>query len=743
MAVTPWVPTVVTIQDGQDVSAETVNPVLAQYTQREQHLYEKINELQGRSVLIAYDLPILVRQSDTGVNISVNDLVYYNKINELGVDREGLDLAKVDFILHSSHYSSFGAGDSSYTVGLVKSIRTDSKTADIYLLGLVTLDQDIDDATSGLLQPGEGNPNIAFDPGPLYLSRSYAGKLTRNPGGIAVFVGYAFDRRTLLLSPNVNELSQLFTTYRYNVLDRPAGIPSLTNTTWTINSVDQNVVGWIPIASLSLAMQGLAPANAKFYYQFPTQDKILLDTGITYADRLEQIDFEKALPPNPPNLTLLTVNGVIQDSLEFNEGAEAVYSVNEAGLWWLSDQDGGQPWASNINPTVDVAINTTTNAIALANHGFSTGEGFKLTASVMPTSTPQVDSSTEYYVATIADGGHFTVSTTSDGSNVIDFTTAGTSVQLVQPYIWKAFNGTVPYRLKIALQFVKLNPALGQTVVTSLSKYNPGSEIIRFFEGVSPSTTESTSGTGDLFVQVLLKFIAGTPVTSSSTAIKSLAYSETNGVITFVETPIVSQLATGTGLSINPKTVGGVIVPGSYILTASSGSESGRVSSIEPDGAELLYVGLHSYLNMTLPSAVPSSFIGKILLPIGVPAADLKLVILLSGSQSLSASPTAKEVDFQFSYAVTKPGGTMSTTPDGSSLITFNMPDSYARLSCIKIGAVTSPAGIPVTGLAIPASAFSGNDAAVNFKLERTAPSSGAATYAGDIGIIDIYWKIG
>lgn len=59
MPTTPWIPAVTKIKDGQDVSAASVNPIFAQHTQRAQHLYEKFNEFNNKSVLIAYEQPIL------------------------------------------------------------------------------------------------------------------------------------------------------------------------------------------------------------------------------------------------------------------------------------------------------------------------------------------------------------------------------------------------------------------------------------------------------------------------------------------------------------------------------------------------------------------------------------------------------------------------------------------------------------------------------------------------------------
>jgi len=647
---TPWIPIVTTVKDGEDVSSEVVNPILAQFTQREQYLYEKFAELQGRSVLVAYDIPVL------NSKIAVGDIVYYKQENRTGAT--GLELAKVGFI-KTENYSTFSADSSSFSLGIVKT--KNDNTADVYILGLVNFDtgHEIDNVVTGLLEPQQTGLST-FAPGPLYLSRIFAGKLTRNPGGISVYVGYALDNKTLLLSPNVAELSQLFTTYRYNLLDRPAGRPVLTGSTWSITNVNPNVVGWVPVNSLSTALNILKPTGAKFFYNLPAAElQYTADVGITDHDKKEQIDLSTSLPPNPPNLTMLTVNGVIQDSLEFNNNADAVYSVNDVGIWWMSDVDGQQPWAS------DIPVDTTV----------------------------------------------------SD---------------------WKNHHGSEYLRPRMSLQFIKLNPSLSQSIVTSLNKYNPASNIIKFY--LPDKTTETKTGSGDLFARVMLAYENGT-VANVASAIASLGYNETNGKIITNTTPVVTEIVQGEGVTITQTVVGGVTKPGSFMVSSAANSAYGRVSSIEPDGAELLYIGLHSYLSMQRPSVLPSSLIGKILLPSNVPNADMTFVVLLTGTSSVTQGTTAI-VELDFTYAVTKPGNQLTTAVSDVQHISFALPTSesaYNALTCLQ-SELPTPVGSYAI-VTIPGSAFLGGDADINFRLTRVENSTTA--YTGALGIVDVYWKIG
>lgn len=746
MPITPWIPAVSKIKNGADVSAEVVNPISAQHTQRAQHLYEKFNELSGKSVLIAFDQPIL--PSSQG-DVRKNLVVFYDKE---GVDEsatEGISPALVAFSSTDAHSSVYTPANSSYAMGIVKEVN--GTRSDVYLWGLVDLDYDLDDATYGIIQSDEANPSEEFEPGPFYLSRTEAGKITRTPSGVSIYVGYAFNRREFLLAPNVSEFNQFFTTYKFNIMDRPAGTPVLTGDTWDVTGVSVvsgdggvNHVGWVPVDSLvGGPLESLVPDGAKFFYNLPSDELISLDTGLDSDESLrdEQIELLRNLPPNPTNVTLLTVNGVIQSSRDNVE--DGIYIVNEVGIWWFSDEDGQQPWASDIETSVAVTFDNTTNEITVPNGDFVLNDVVRFElggGAVIPTG---LATGTSYYVVSATPSGSdqiITISTTVDGAEV-DFTTNGSgTITIPQLYIWKFARGTEEYRPRMTLQFLKFNPALRESIVTSIKKYNTASNAVRFYK----SDKSEESSTGDLLVRFLLDLVDGTPAESSATAISDLAYDETTGQVTVTAAPIVSELTEGTGISIAQRTIGGVPKPGSYIISSSANTQAGRVSSIEPDGAELIYAGLHSYLNMPPAGTVPSSIIGKILLPTSIPDADMQFIILMIGGTTLSIGSSSRVVNYDFSYSVSKAGSVLDSTVTTSAL-TFNIPNTtatYSAKTCFKIGAVTgtSPYIIPVT-IRIPSTAFKGGDCDVNFKLTRKTPGSNA--YVGDIGIVDIYWKIG
>jgi hypothetical protein len=745
MPITPWVPTVTRIQNGEDVSAEVVNPISAQHTQRAQHLYEKFNELSGKSVLIAFDQPLLPSTVD---DVRKNLVVFYDKEGTEESATEGLSPALVAFS-SDSFSSAYTPSNSSYAVGIIKEVNDD--VADVYLWGLVELDNDIDDEDWGLIQSDEIDLDAEFEPGPLYLSRTEAGKLTRTPAGVAIYVGYAFNRRTLLLAPNVSEFNQFFTTYKFNILDRPAGVPVLTGSTWDLTGVSLvggdggiNHTGWIPVDALvGGPLESLTPEGAKFFYNLPAEDLILADTGVDsdLVLRNEQKELSRQLPPNPTNVTLLTVNGVIQPSRD-NE-TDGIYIVNTAGIWWFDDQDGQQPWASDIPVEVNVTFDHTLNEITVPDGAFEVDDVVRFTLAGGATIPTGLAINTSYYVIdidTVGDDQVIKISATEGGAE-LDFTSNGSgTISIPQLYIWKFSQGTDEYRPRISLQFLKFNPALRESIVTSVKKYNTGSNILRFYK---PDKSEESS-TGDLLARVVLDITDGTAEDSAATAITDLTYDETTGQIEKTTAPIVSELIAGSGISITARTVGGETLPGSYIISSSVNSQAGRVSYIEPDGAELLYAGLHSYLNMPPASELPSSLTGKILLPTGIPDADMYLVVILLGDSTLALAAANKVVEYDFSYSVTKAGSVLDTTISPTT-ITFNIPNStaqYTAKTVFKVGAVTAATySIPLTDLKVPANVFRGGDCSVNFRLTRKTPSSNA--YTGDIGVVDVYWKIG
>lgn len=316
---TSWIPVVTQIENIVDsVSAEDVNPILAQYTQRTQYLYEQITTVQSGSVLVALNQQI---SQDPGLTAPVvGDVVYW-----VGGTYPGL--AKANAIFSASATSgSYLPDNNSFPFGIVKAVS--GGFVDVYVSGLAPID------ITSSLQTGE-----TFRVGPYYLSRTEKGKVTANPGGVVVYVGYAKDITGFLINPSVRELLQIYLAYNFDLLDRPAGVPTLGSGTWTIVN-DVTKLGWI-----STDGDTFAPAGSYFKYNIPAD--LDADTALTEYDRNVATALRSAFPPQPFNSSVLTNNGVI---VKYNStaGDDGVYVIQITGIYWLSNADGEQPWASDI-----------------------------------------------------------------------------------------------------------------------------------------------------------------------------------------------------------------------------------------------------------------------------------------------------------------------------------------------------------------------------------------------------------
>ena len=259
MIVTPWLPTVRRIKDGEPVDQETVNVPIDQLTQREQHLYEKFEELNGKSVLISFGQPIY-QDPDNSIDMGEISVVYYKK----DLISEGLTKGTTGFSSSSSS-SMFTPNDSNYSFGILKTVYPHTQKADVFIEGLCEFQKDIDDPDYGLIQSINGTVE-EFKVGPYFLSPKTPGKITRDPSGIPVYLGYAISKRKFLLHTNVDEFSQFFINYRYHVLDRVAGKPSKSGEDiWTIENPDETKLGWVPATFPGVAI----PTGAKFFYNIP------------------------------------------------------------------------------------------------------------------------------------------------------------------------------------------------------------------------------------------------------------------------------------------------------------------------------------------------------------------------------------------------------------------------------------------------------------------------------------------
>jgi len=344
MSVTPWVPTVTRISDGDIIDQATLNTPIDQLTQRDQHLYDKFAQLSNKSVLVVTDQPIHPKASFATGELS---LAYYKS------DSDGAGLAKgtTGFTSNSSS-SMFTPNTSNYSFGLVKSVNPLQNTADLFIEGLCELDVALNDSTLGLIQKDANGVVETFAVGPYYLSAKSPGKITRDPAGIPVYVGYAISTTKFILHTNVDEFSQFFINYRFHILDRVAGTPVYNSgtATWTITNVNLNALGWVPAT-------GSFPTGALFRYNIPSADTMqTLDNYTTTAEQQEAAELSKNLPPIPANFNQLYVNGVLA---RYNDQYDTLgrYSIDSYGIWWYSNKQNEVPWSQSYPTTSNAPAN--------------------------------------------------------------------------------------------------------------------------------------------------------------------------------------------------------------------------------------------------------------------------------------------------------------------------------------------------------------------------------------------------
>ena len=622
---TTWIPITQNLTDGLDVSAETLNPLFTQYAQRDQYLYEQQQSILDKSTLVAFSQVV-------ATSVSVGSVVYS--------DTTGLKPA-INSFSATGNSSLFQPSNSCYALGIVKNVSTLSgiNYADVYIKGLVTLPSRVDDPTNGLLQTGECNDGTTpFAPKPLYLSSVSPGKLTANPQGIAVFIGYALDRYTINIDPTVEEFSQFYINYRLNLLDRPAGQPILVSNTWTISNPSSLYLGWVP-ASYSGVDSVNIPTGASFWYNIPSD--LTTDTSISDTDKSNALELKNAFPPTPSNSTMLVVNGVIQTAYANGSGT---YIVNDFGIWWINATNGYQPWAQDLNTLK---------------------------------------------------GSQWDVRTD-----------------------WPTITGSNSYRAATTLIFSKFNPALRNSLVTSITPYNVNGPI----QFVSKSNPTAVSNVGDL----LAKFTLPTNVISgtSGTAISQVTFNPTTGNLDTTVVPNVSSLVGVGNINVSPVTG----LPGVFNIS-SNGGLNGYIQDIDPINGDYQKMGLNYYLSLSNTNTPVQGLNGSFILPAGVSMSSLSFKVFLFGATGLAQGSISNTLNFSLSYSVAQVGSVLSNNVSTLPTITVAVPTTTAYSANTVFEA---------NPFATINAAFTG-DSIINFNITRLNTGS----YTGNVGILGMYWILG
>ena len=284
--------------------------------------------------------------------------------------------------------------------------------------------------------------------------------------------------------------------------------------------------------------------------------------------------------------------------------------------------------------------------------------------------------------------------------------------------------------VNLLLQTTKINPFYKEAVVTSLaplvSTSNNSSSVISFIDkaaGVAAST-------GDLLLKFNLPVTTTSAITGTPVAVKSLEFKAETGALSITTGPAISGITAGPGLTVSaPDATTGIVqvAMDNYTL-------SGDVSDLEPEEADYVYLGLHSYLRIKNPAANQLiGFVGKFQLPQIIPTGLSLKIKLLTFSESNVATAT-----FNFTYSISKIGSIGDTVYSGTYLTGANIAIPALIANTAKLIDYNTQA-IPY--FEIPAAKLVGSayPAYVNFRIVRAFASGGSTA---NVNILGVTWAI-
>lgn len=206
-------PSVTALKDGnsEKVEASTFNLPLNQLRERTDYLKNELDKLVGSGPFESVRL--------SAVRLDPNNLPARNTVVCVEPSTRYF-VPAVSAILTSPVYPYSLATPGSYAVGLLTSVA--GNTGAVVLYGKVDLSTVV---LTDLLDSGE-----VFRDGPYYLSTSTAGRLTANPKGMAILIGYFYGSQLnpgygdfAALAPQLKDLYEAHLHKDFVLFDRPSG----------------------------------------------------------------------------------------------------------------------------------------------------------------------------------------------------------------------------------------------------------------------------------------------------------------------------------------------------------------------------------------------------------------------------------------------------------------------------------------------------------------------------------------
>lgn len=341
MAITPWTALVRLISDGEPVNAATTRKPSDDLTQRTQYLKEVLDALRAQQLIIVPDAnldPLTVVGTPVYLDTATNTY------------RPAVASA-------TSSSAALTALPTAFAAGLVVE-KTAPARGNVGTFGrfvdLATLA-----AWDALMEDGTGSAVV----GQYYLSSIQAGRLSRNPGSLGVYLGQLSASGVFYVRATPPDYGA-HTHHKFAMSPLPA-VTDPTNVTqvhknggtgkWIIDIPNPAARGWLPAAG--------RPSD-----EWPT-GWVAGDADNAFWYNLNHVDdasLRALFPPVPVSSTVFIQGGLVQPDTRV--------LVNEFGIWWTENINGAQtaaPWSDSLQsaPTDEPGIDFWFSRILLATDG--------------------------------------------------------------------------------------------------------------------------------------------------------------------------------------------------------------------------------------------------------------------------------------------------------------------------------------------------------------------------------------
>jgi hypothetical protein len=213
---------VIGFADGEYIEESTLNRPIIQLRERTDFLYNRVQETLGTTNFEALRLVNVPLTIGTVAEPSVKDIVYLDPATRT------YSKAVARATIESNVFQM--ADDAAYAVGILVSKAGDSGT--VLVSGKLTLADTGDWDLATMLEDDE-----TFRSGPYYLSARTPGKLTANPTGMSIYIGYFTDSADIagfggvaIISPQYKDVGEAHVHRAFPLIGQPAGTQSIIGT---------------------------------------------------------------------------------------------------------------------------------------------------------------------------------------------------------------------------------------------------------------------------------------------------------------------------------------------------------------------------------------------------------------------------------------------------------------------------------------------------------------------------------